>query len=85
MELKSSGTFGTLMVFFIIIISIFSTFVMFEPITYKNDRVFCGSAVTTLIPNVVLSKYVLVVADFIISLLDFLLLIFNKRRIRAYK
>jgi hypothetical protein len=82
---NSKGTLA--LSFFLLILAIvpISYFLVYDKTTYQNDRVYCGKFTTTFDPTVTLVKYTVVFVDVIISILDLLLLILNKRRIRAYK
>jgi hypothetical protein len=83
--LKSNGAFGLILSIFIVTFPISLQCALFNSKSYVNERVFCASAFTTFDPNVVSGAYVSVIFDFIISLFDFFLLLFNKRRIQAHK
>jgi hypothetical protein len=83
--LKSNGIFGFILAFLIVITSIWAQFTIFKPKNYKNERVFCASPFTIYDKNVPTSASASVIFDFLISFMDFLLLIFNKWRIKAYR
>jgi hypothetical protein len=83
--LSSNGTFGFILCFFTMVISILSLPMIFNSSTYESERIFCGSAITVFDPNVTSAAYLSIIFDFAITLMDFFLLIFNRRKMQAYK
>jgi hypothetical protein len=83
--LRSNGIFGFLLAFFIVAIPISIHVGMSEPKTYKDDRIFCGSILTRYEGVITYRAYISVIFEYVISLLDFCLLLYNKRRISAYR
>jgi hypothetical protein len=83
--LRSNGTFGCFLVFLILAQIIIFHLTLYEPKNYENERVYCSNILTTIDSNVMSSLYGSIVSDFVISLMDFALLVVNKRKIRAYK
>jgi hypothetical protein len=82
---RSNGKFGCFLVFLISIINLIIQIKLYSPKKYQNERVYCGSFVTDFDSNTMSTLYSLIVVDFTISLMDFFLLLFNRRKIRAYK
>lgn len=52
---------------------------------FTNDRVYCGSMLTSIETKVNTGTYYICVIDMSISVLDFLLYLYNKRQIQMYK
>jgi hypothetical protein len=82
---KSDGKFSVLLTFLILTLFPVLQFAILDPKIYENERVFCASIITTFDSNFKSAAYATVVFDFAISLMDFVLLMINKRRIQAYK
>jgi hypothetical protein len=82
---KSNCKFGCFLVFLILTLTLNGQIKLCDPKNYENERVYCDNLITMIDSNVILSLYILVMIDLTISLMDFCLLLFNKRRIRAYK
>jgi hypothetical protein len=82
---KSNGKFGFFLVFLISALVVIIQLKLYEPENYKNERIYCDNLTSTFDSNLMLTLYGLIVVDFTISLMDFFLLLFNKKRIRAYK
>jgi hypothetical protein len=59
--------------------------ILATPISYKNQRVYCASAITALDSGVAKFTAILEIIDLAISFLDFLIYLFNKSRIKKYK
>jgi hypothetical protein len=71
--------------FLILVLTLFIEINVYEPKNYENKRVYCSSFLTTNDSNVIFLLYSLILSDITISLMDFCLLLFNKRKIRDCK
>jgi hypothetical protein len=85
MGFQSNGTLGFILSLFSVILPPAVQVPMFNPKQYENERVFCGSPLTTFDPKIITYIYFGMIFDFSITLLDFSLLLYNKRKIQAYK
>jgi hypothetical protein len=80
-----NGSFAVLLILLILTLFPLLRLEIFDPKSYENQRIFCGCALTMYDPNVSFAAHSTILFDFAISLMDFVLLMINKRRIQAYK
>jgi hypothetical protein len=83
--LKSNGILGALLFILIMAITPVAHFKMFDQRQFENERIYCGKLLTTISQHITHAEYGSITVHFIISLMDFCLLIYNKRKIRAYR
>lgn len=58
---------------------------MFDIKAIDYERVYCASTISTVASNAAFTNYVFLIGDYVISLGDFLLFLYNKRQIEIYK
>jgi hypothetical protein len=73
------------LVFLILVLTLTIQLKVIDLKNYENERVYCDNVVTTFDSTAMSTLYGLIASDLIISLMDFCLLFFNRRKIRAYK
>lgn len=76
--------FGLLLASVILLPALFN-FTVFDPKIYQNERLFCASFLTTFESNFTFVAISSIIFEFAIGIGDFLLVLYNKRRIRIYK
>jgi hypothetical protein len=82
---RSNGKLGCLLIVLICTLTAIIHINIYNPTKYENERVYCDNPLSADDVNLMFMLRGVILADFMISLMDFGLLLFNKRRIRAYK
>jgi hypothetical protein len=82
---KSNGSLGGIFSFLIVVGTSIAHLIIFNKKNFENDRLYCTKLLTVVDHNITNVEFVAIAIQFTVSLLDFLLLLYNKQKIQEYK